>query len=478
MALIKCAACANEVSDNAASCPKCGHPIATAKPRSSRQATLAVLLGIGACWLWFGAHLYFIFPMDSAIFGGVLLAYGVIKFAMGGQRPSQNVIADSASPQSSTTIPALPNQSGSSPLKLLLIVGGICVALYLAWYFSPGGGYAQYKAQFNAEHGISGGNTSSAHLSATDESCEAKIKNFALKVKAAMECDYHQYGDSLDVESVLPVECKNTLGAQQIQMLYAEALGRTMADVSNMGHQAWCSSAISALAENSPKASEESKTITDSKPLQSPAEDCETQIKMFAIETSAGAECGYKVKGMADNTKISDAPLIPETCKKMPKFDEIFMSTMNGAIGQVKAQGHEAWCSKVWQLGVFENTNESTDRQEQGATATAASPPDPNAASTAPTPAPPLTSCYRTDAEDNKYECVRNDSGITMKSGSTVLYLGKSCDASSSTYGKGIWQIFPQQGFGLHFHSKNIWFPKQTPPTDYEACHETFAGAR
>jgi len=74
MALVKCAVCANEVSDNAASCPKCGHPIATAKPRSSGHATLAVLLGIGACWLWFGAHLYFIFPMDSAIFGGVLLA--------------------------------------------------------------------------------------------------------------------------------------------------------------------------------------------------------------------------------------------------------------------------------------------------------------------------------------------------------------------------------------------------------------------
>jgi len=90
----------------------------------------------------------------------------------------------------------------------------------------------------------------------------------------------------------------------------------------------------------------------------------------------------------------------------------------------------------------------------------------------------PQVQCYRTDADDNKYECVRNDSGITMKSGSTVLYLGKSCDASSPTYGKGIWQIFPQQGFGLHFHSKNIWFPKQTPPMDYEACHETLAGVR
>lgn len=81
MALIKCPECVTEVSEAASSCPSCGHPIATAKPRSNAQATLAILLGIGSCWLWFGPRLYFIFPMDAAVFGAVLLLYGVIQFA-------------------------------------------------------------------------------------------------------------------------------------------------------------------------------------------------------------------------------------------------------------------------------------------------------------------------------------------------------------------------------------------------------------
>lgn len=85
MALVKCPECETEVSSAASSCPGCGHPISKPKPKGTAQATLAVLLGIGACWLWFGPRLYFIFPMDSAIFGAVLLAYGVIKFAKASQ---------------------------------------------------------------------------------------------------------------------------------------------------------------------------------------------------------------------------------------------------------------------------------------------------------------------------------------------------------------------------------------------------------
>ena len=45
------------------------------------KATLSILLGIGSCWLWFGSHVFFIFSMDSAIFGGILILYGIILFA-------------------------------------------------------------------------------------------------------------------------------------------------------------------------------------------------------------------------------------------------------------------------------------------------------------------------------------------------------------------------------------------------------------
>jgi len=81
MALVKCPECSNEISEEATSCPKCGHPVAKLKAKSTGQATLAVLLGLGAFWLWFGPRLYFIFPMDSAIFGAILVLYGVIQFA-------------------------------------------------------------------------------------------------------------------------------------------------------------------------------------------------------------------------------------------------------------------------------------------------------------------------------------------------------------------------------------------------------------
>ncbi|WP_153810903.1 zinc-ribbon domain-containing protein [Paraglaciecola arctica] len=81
MAMMKCPECETQISSSASSCPRCGHPISKVKPKSTGQATLAILLGIGSCWFWFGTHMYFIFPMDSAIFGAVLLIHGVIQFS-------------------------------------------------------------------------------------------------------------------------------------------------------------------------------------------------------------------------------------------------------------------------------------------------------------------------------------------------------------------------------------------------------------
>ena len=39
MALISCSECGNQVSDKAAACPKCGNPIATARPRRTEPTS-------------------------------------------------------------------------------------------------------------------------------------------------------------------------------------------------------------------------------------------------------------------------------------------------------------------------------------------------------------------------------------------------------------------------------------------------------
>lgn len=39
MALIKCSECGNEVSDKAASCPKCGNPVAATSEKPERVRT-------------------------------------------------------------------------------------------------------------------------------------------------------------------------------------------------------------------------------------------------------------------------------------------------------------------------------------------------------------------------------------------------------------------------------------------------------
>lgn len=74
---IKCKHCHSMLT-----APQGGDATRAAKPKANHtlEATIAVLLGIGSLWLWFGPHMYFLFPVDSAIFGGVLLLYGVIRF--------------------------------------------------------------------------------------------------------------------------------------------------------------------------------------------------------------------------------------------------------------------------------------------------------------------------------------------------------------------------------------------------------------
>lgn len=63
MALIKCPSCSNDVSPQAAACPKCGHPIASAKPvpppkKSSGCGTLlAIVIGVPVVFaIWAGGE--------------------------------------------------------------------------------------------------------------------------------------------------------------------------------------------------------------------------------------------------------------------------------------------------------------------------------------------------------------------------------------------------------------------------------------
>lgn len=80
MALITCPDCGSSVSDAAPKCPKCARPLKAKKNRTG-EAVLSVLLGLGACWLWFGAHVYLMFSFDTAIIGVILLLSGVVLFA-------------------------------------------------------------------------------------------------------------------------------------------------------------------------------------------------------------------------------------------------------------------------------------------------------------------------------------------------------------------------------------------------------------
>jgi len=63
MALVKCADCQAEISDQAPTCPKCGRPMAaqaaTAKKSSNqRLATGVVLIAVGALAYFFAPDIY------------------------------------------------------------------------------------------------------------------------------------------------------------------------------------------------------------------------------------------------------------------------------------------------------------------------------------------------------------------------------------------------------------------------------------
>ena len=88
-----CSLCGESILAVAKKCKHCGAMLdgsgqasavsdsTNSKSKPTNQAMLYIALGLALCGLWFGAHLYFLFYMDTAIFGGVFLLYGIIQYA-------------------------------------------------------------------------------------------------------------------------------------------------------------------------------------------------------------------------------------------------------------------------------------------------------------------------------------------------------------------------------------------------------------
>ena len=85
MALIKCPSCGKEISDQAKSCPQCGHPIsAVTVELTSKKWKKYKLNAIGAFCI--GLFLVILGPSTSPAFsviGGLLLVTGVILGIIG-----------------------------------------------------------------------------------------------------------------------------------------------------------------------------------------------------------------------------------------------------------------------------------------------------------------------------------------------------------------------------------------------------------
>jgi len=85
MALVSCKECASEVSDKAASCPKCGAPIAgaqgaepTAAPLVAKRESKSEMAGVGCLIQVVGLAVIWIWPIGT-VFGVVLLIYGSMR---------------------------------------------------------------------------------------------------------------------------------------------------------------------------------------------------------------------------------------------------------------------------------------------------------------------------------------------------------------------------------------------------------------
>jgi len=68
---------------------------------------------------------------------------------------------------------------------------------------------------------------------------------------------------------------------------------------------------------------------------------------------------------------------------------------------------------------------------------------------------------YFITEKGTKFRVTYNKHGAILKSRSFTIYVGKSCDVTSSAFGTGIWKDGRHMGFSIQFNNKEIVFPKQ-----------------
>lgn len=83
MPLIACPECETQISNQAAACPKCGHPVT--RPDSEPQPTTTTRSGASAEAFGFGiivVGLFLAFAVNGTV-GGILMAGGFVVFLSG-----------------------------------------------------------------------------------------------------------------------------------------------------------------------------------------------------------------------------------------------------------------------------------------------------------------------------------------------------------------------------------------------------------
>jgi hypothetical protein len=80
-----------------------------------------------------------------------------------------------------------------------------------------------------------------------------------------------------------------------------------------------------------------------------------------------------------------------------------------------------------------------------------------------------LSAAALTDGNGYEYKVTTNASGATLTSKTTVIYLGKSCDAKSPQHGRGTWG-WANGGTVVQFMDKRVAFPRQRPPFEDGRC--------
>jgi hypothetical protein len=76
MNLVNCKGCGNQVSPQASSCPRCGHPIARSGAASSSGLSTVLMLVL-LCGLGFGAYNYLLSPTSRGTVNAIASATGV-----------------------------------------------------------------------------------------------------------------------------------------------------------------------------------------------------------------------------------------------------------------------------------------------------------------------------------------------------------------------------------------------------------------